>query len=58
VRKSFKTSKPPGKPHAHQKYWQELLGQVGGSTRFPNLELTSEEKIKIKKAFNNCGLKV
>ncbi len=58
VRKSFQTSKPPGKPHAHQKYWQELLGQVGGRTRFPNLELTSEEKIKIKKAFNNCGLKV
>ena len=58
VRKSFQASKPPGKPHAHQKYWQELLGQVGGRTRFPNLELTSEEKIKIKNAFKNCGLKV
>jgi len=58
VRKSFQASKPPGKPHAHQKYWQELLGQVGGRTRFPNLELTREEKNKTKNAFNNCGLKV
>ena len=58
VRKAFQTSKPPGKPHAHQKYWQELLGQVGGRTRFPNLELSSEEKLKIKNSFNNCGLKV
>ena len=58
VRKAFQTSKPPGKPHAHQKYWQELLGQVGGRTRFPNLELSIEEKLKIKNAFNNCGLKI
>ena len=30
ARIAFKTSRPAGKPQAHQKYWQELLGQVGG----------------------------
>ena len=29
---------------AHGKYWQELLGQVGGAVRRPMLELTDEEK--------------
>ena len=58
ARKAFNNSKPPGKPHAHQKYWQELLGQIGGRTRFPNLELTNEEKINIKNSFDNCGLQV
>ena len=29
VRRALKSTRPPGKPHAHQKYWQELLGQVG-----------------------------
>ena len=56
VRKAFHSSKPESKPHAHQKYWQELLGQVGGRTRFPNLELTDEEKKRIKHAFNVSGL--
>ena len=56
VRQAFHSSKPQGKPHAHQKYWQELLGQVGGRTRFPNLELTNDEKKKINKAFEASGL--
>ena len=56
VRRAFHSSKPESKPHAHQKYWQELLGQVGGRTRFPNLELTDGEKEKIKKSFNESGL--
>ena len=56
VRQAFHHSKPLGKPHAHQKYWQELLGQVGGRTRFPNLELTNDEKIKIQIAFEASGL--
>ena len=58
VRRAFSNSKPPGKPHAHQKYWQELLGQVGGRTRFPNLELTNEEKTNIENSLNGCGLKI
>ena len=56
VRKAFQSTKPLGKPHAHQKYWQELLGQIGGRVRFPNLELTKEEKKNIKIAFDECGL--
>jgi len=31
VREAFKRSRPAEKFHAHSKYWQELLGQVGGS---------------------------
>ena len=56
VRKAFQSTKPLGKPHAHQKYWQELLGQIGGRVRFPNLELSKEEKKNIKIAFDECGL--
>ncbi len=26
-------TRPPEKPHAHQKYWRELLEQVGGRVR-------------------------
>jgi 4-hydroxy-tetrahydrodipicolinate synthase len=58
VRKAFKQSKPKGKPQAHAKYWQELLGQRGGNVRRPLLQLTREEKEIIKAAFDNCGLKV
>ena len=31
VRHAISRTRPPEKPYAHQKYWQELLGQVGGS---------------------------
>ena len=43
-------------PHAHSKYWQELLGQVGGAVRRPLLELTEAEKDATRRAFETCGL--
>ena len=58
VRKAFKLSKPEGKPQAHAKYWQELLGQHGGKVRRPLLQLTQEEKEITKNAFESCGLKI
>jgi 4-hydroxy-tetrahydrodipicolinate synthase len=58
VRQALKTTRPPDKPQAQQKYWADLLGQKGGLVRRPLLNLTSNEKIKIKEAFDNCGLKL
>jgi 4-hydroxy-tetrahydrodipicolinate synthase len=58
VRDALKRTRPPEKPHAHQKYWQELLGQVGGRVRHPLLELTDAEKAATREAFEQCGLKV
>jgi 4-hydroxy-tetrahydrodipicolinate synthase len=58
VRDAFWGTRPAEKPHAHQKYWQELLGQVGGRVRFPLLELTDEEKAVTREAFDACGLQV
>ena len=58
VRSALALSQPPEKPHAHQKYWQELLGQVGGYVRFPLLELTNEEKAVTRDAFEQCGLEI
>ena len=57
VRAALKGTRPPEKPHAHQKYWQELLGQVGGRVRAPLLELTDAEKAATRKAFEACGLR-
>ena len=51
-------TKPADKPTAFGKYWQELLGQVGGRVRPPMLELTDAEKAAIREAFENCGLKL
>ncbi len=56
VRRAWKGTRPPEKPHAHQKYWQELLGQVGGRVRAPFLELTDAEKAATREAFEACGL--
>jgi 4-hydroxy-tetrahydrodipicolinate synthase len=56
VRQAFRSTRPPEKPHAHQKYWQELLGQVGGPVRAPLLELTETEKRATRDAFDACGL--
>ncbi len=56
VRKALRDTRPAGKAAAHQKYWQELLGQVGGRVRRPLLELTEEERKKTRNAFNACGL--
>jgi 4-hydroxy-tetrahydrodipicolinate synthase len=58
VREAFRRSRPAEKPPAHSKYWQELLGQVGGSVRPPMLELTEAEKQATRKAFESCGLKL
>jgi len=57
VRQALKSTRPGGKPQAHQKYWQELLGQAGGPVRPPLLQLTDEEKARTKAAFAACGLK-
>lgn len=58
VRQAIKSTKPGGKPTAHGKYWQELLGQVGGAVRHPMLELTEAEKETVRNAFEGCGLKL
>lgn len=58
VREAFKRSKPADKPQAHGKYWQELLGQVGGPVREPMLNLTDAEKAVTRAAFEGCGLRV
>lgn len=58
VRKALRQTRPAEKPHAHQKYWQELLGQTGGRVRPPLLELTEEEKRRTRAAFESCGLKM
>tara|TARA_R110000787_G_scaffold16622_82_gene52287 strand:+ start:5849 stop:6802 length:954 start_codon:yes stop_codon:yes gene_type:complete len=58
VRKALKDTRPGGKPQAHQKYWQELLGQAGGPVRKPLLQLTDAEKAATKAAFESCGLKL
>ena len=57
VRAALKDTRPAEKPHSHQKYWQELLGQAGGRVRPPLLELTEEEKRVTRAAFEACGLK-
>lgn len=58
VRNAIKSTKPGGKPQAHSKYWQELLGQVGGPVRQPLLQLTEAEKDATRAAFDTCGLKL
>lgn len=58
VRRALADSRPAGKAAAHQKYWQELLGQVGGPVRRPYLELTDAEKATTRTAFEGCGLKL
>jgi 4-hydroxy-tetrahydrodipicolinate synthase len=58
VRHAMASTRPPEKPQAHQKYWQELLGQVGGKTRRPQPNLTEAEKVATKAAFESCGLKL
>lgn len=57
VRRALKSSRPPGKPHAQQKYWMELLGQAGGPVRPPMLNLTEAERETVRRAFAASGLK-
>ena len=58
VREALKGTRPSDKPQAQQKYWQDLIGQVGGRVRRPLLNLTDEEKAAVKMALNSCGLQV
>jgi len=58
VRDALISTRPGGKPAAHQKYWQKLLGQAGGAVRRPMLELTESEQEATERAFQNCGLKL
>jgi 4-hydroxy-tetrahydrodipicolinate synthase len=58
VRQAIRSTKPGGKPQAHGKYWQELLGQCGGPVRAPLLQLTEAEKAATRAAFEACGLRV
>ena len=58
VRKALKSTRPHGKAAAHQKYWQELLGQTGGPVRRPLLGLTEAEKAATRTAFESCGLNI
>jgi 4-hydroxy-tetrahydrodipicolinate synthase len=58
VREAFRRSRPLEKPPSHSKFWQELLGQVGGLTRPPMLALTEAEKEATRRAFSACGLKL
>ena len=57
VRLALRQSRPGGKPQAHQKYWQTLLGQTGGAVRPPMLELTEAERAATCAAFAACGLR-
>jgi 4-hydroxy-tetrahydrodipicolinate synthase len=57
VRQALAASRPPGTPHAQQKFWQELLGQVGGPVRRPLLQLTEPERAEIRGAFARSGLR-
>jgi len=56
VRHAIKSTTPKEKPQAHSKYWQDLLGQVGGPVRRPMLQLTQAEKEATRAAFEACGL--
>ena len=58
VRAALRSTRPPEKVHAHQKYWQDLLGQRGGHVRAPLLELTDEERRATRAAFETCGLRI
>jgi 4-hydroxy-tetrahydrodipicolinate synthase len=58
VRKAIRSTTPKEKPQAHSKYWQDLLGQVGGPVRRPMLQLTDAEKEATRAAFETCGLRM
>lgn len=56
VRRALKGTRPGGKPQAHQKVWQEMLGQAGGPVRPPMIGLTEAETAATREAFAGCGL--
>ena len=57
VRAALANSRPAGKAAAHQKYWQELLGQRGGRVRRPLLDLTDDERAATRAALEASGLR-
>lgn len=56
VRQAMQRARPADKPQAFGKYWQELLGQVGGPVRAPMLNLSDAEKEIVRREFAGCGL--
>jgi 4-hydroxy-tetrahydrodipicolinate synthase len=58
ARAAIKASKPAGKPQAHGKAWQDLLGQKGGLVRRPLLQMTPAELASTRQAFASSGLKL
>jgi 4-hydroxy-tetrahydrodipicolinate synthase len=58
VREALRASKPAGKPQAHSKAWQDLLGQHGGPVRRPLLNLTADELASTREAFAASGLRL
>lgn len=58
VRRAIRSTLPKEKPPAHGKFWQQLLGQVGGPVRRPMLNLNEAEKAATRAAFATCGLKM
>jgi 4-hydroxy-tetrahydrodipicolinate synthase len=56
VRRALLDTRVPGTPQAQQKYWQQLLGQVGGLVRRPLLNLTAAQQAAIAGTFKSCGL--
>lgn len=58
ARDAFRASRPRSTPQAHTKYWQELLGQVGGRVRRPLLGLTEEQKALTRRQFAESGLRL
>lgn len=58
VREALRSTRPSEKPHAHQKYWQDLIGQSGGQVRPPMLSLSEEEKSATRAALARSGLRL
>jgi 4-hydroxy-tetrahydrodipicolinate synthase len=58
VRQALRESKPKGKPQAHGKAWQDLLGQHGGKVRRPLLNMTEAELEATRQAFERSGLRL
>lgn len=56
VRQALRSARPAGTPQAYQKYWLELLGQAGGPVRRPLLNLSEDDRTRVRKAFASSGL--
>jgi 4-hydroxy-tetrahydrodipicolinate synthase len=58
ARQAFRKGRPSGTPQPYSKYWQELLGQVGGPVRRPLLSLSEEQKALTRRMFAESGLRL